>query len=203
MRLIESVAKGLGRIVVLSVLALSVCMASSPSKKTVAVFPAGSADTVILPEGSHMESVASSVIEKALRGDERLQVVLFTRANPSVRRALNEGTIPSSLVLPPFTGKSGPEYRAVILGRLMRAQAAVASVINSYGYDRSAKTARVVLTIETYDIATGKSLGVASVSSEASGDDEKAASSAAVEKAAGAAAIEAIEFLTKPVGGGK
>jgi hypothetical protein len=198
MRVIESVAKGLVRVLILSALALSVSEAYSPAKKTVAVFPAGTSDTVILPEGTNLEGVASGVIEKATRGNERLQMIVFTRANPSVRRALNEGTIPSSMLLPPFTGKSGAEFRAVVLGRLMRAEVAVATIIDSYRFARDAKTAHIVITVETYEIATGKSLGAASVSAEAIADDEKAAAAMAAEKAAISAANEAIEFLTKP-----
>ncbi len=198
MRLINTVIKGLGRAFIVSALALVISVGVAQDKKNVALFPTGTAENVILPDSAAHESAATRAIELALRADERIQVMLFSRSNPSVRRALSEGTIPASMLLPPFTGRTGAEFRAVTLGRLMRAQMAVASLISSYRFVRATNTAHVILTVEAYDIVTGKILGVASFSAEAQGDDEKGSVAAAIEKAASAAATESIQFLTKP-----
>ncbi|MCW5945554.1 MAG: hypothetical protein KIT74_00815 [Fimbriimonadales bacterium] len=198
MRPLRSTLKGLGRTAIVSALALiaSVCIAAE--KKIVALFPTGTSESVMSPQGVDLETAATNAIDKVLRANDRLQVVMFSRANAAVRRALTEGTIPAALLLPPFTGRTGGEYRAVTLGRLMRAQLAVASTVSSYRFARDTKTAHVILTLEAYDITTGKILGVASVSGEAEGEDEKSAAANAIAKAAAAAATEAIDFLLKP-----
>lgn len=200
-------AKGLSRAFWISTAwALWTCSVIGQAPRSLVVFPVGLSDTVFSPEGFSLEDSLTASLEAALKKDARLKCIVFTRNHPSIKRALSEGTIPASHLLPPFTGRSGGEYRALVLGRLMRADLGIAGIVDRYRYDAAKGSAEIVLSLELFDVRAGKQIGSVALTGSATGASEVEAAKAAVAVVATEAAKEAIPILTGPskaTGGGE
>jgi len=173
-------------------------------QKSLAVFPVGLNESVFSPEGFSLEDYATKLQTDALKTDKRFSSNPFTRTHPSVARALSEGSIKAQMLVPPFTGKSEGEFRAVRIGRLMRAELAIASVIDSYDFDNAKNTAKGLILVELYDVRLGKLIGSVAFSASGSGTDEISAAKKMVEALVGGAIPQALAILANPpkTGGG-
>ncbi|MCH8273383.1 MAG: hypothetical protein IH851_01145 [Armatimonadetes bacterium] len=146
------------------------------------MFQFGLGDNAFSPEGYKTDAEMTRLFRQALANDKRFRVSLFSRSHPAVKRALAEGSISAGVLWPPFTGKSRGRYTALSLSALMRADLAVAGVVESIQFDGEKKQSRLVASILIFDVKSRKLLGNVVLSAVGSGETEAAAATAAVAK---------------------
>lgn len=144
--------------------------AQETPRKSLVYFGFGAGDNVLPPKEFKLEEKLSGAFEEGLKTADKWRVQNFTRQHASIRRALADGTLRSALLLPPFTGRSGAQYKGVILGRIMRCDIGVAGEIDSFSWNPESKLFNLVATLEVYDIKEGKLLGVVASSVAEPGD---------------------------------
>jgi hypothetical protein len=109
-----------------------------------------------------------------------------------------EGSLKSALLLEPYTGRYDNAFKAVTLGKVIRAEMAVAGQIESWVYDPATKTGKMTVSIESYNVAESKPVGAVVLSVEGSGDTESAAAGAAAKTFATQAVHQVLEILSRP-----
>lgn len=180
----------------LAVLALP-ALGQTP-KKSVAFFPFGLGEEVMQTQGFKLEEGLTSAFGEMLQKDERFTHQTFKRTHASVRRALMEGSLKSALLLEPYTGRYDNAFKAVTLGKVIRADMAVAGQIESWVYDPATKTGKMTVSIESYNVAESKPMGTVVLSVEGSGDTESAAAGVAANTFATQAVPQVLEILARP-----
>jgi hypothetical protein len=115
-----------------------------------------------------------------------------------VRRALLEGSLKSALLLEPYTGRFENSFKAVTLGKVIRADMAVAGQVDAWMYDPATKMAKITVSLETYNVAEAKPLGAVVLSVEAAGDTEIEAAKNVAAALAGKAVPEVLAILKAP-----
>ncbi len=138
---------------------------------SVTLFEVGLGDNVRSPEGAPLGGLATQELEKALKQDKRVRVTMFSRTHPAIKRAVSEGSIPNTFLLPPFTGRAGGDYKAVTLGRLIRAEFCIAAVIERFSYDSERKSSAMEVIVEITNIKTGKLHGSLAMNISGTGAD--------------------------------
>lgn len=171
---------------------------AQPKQKSLAVFPVGLGESAFSPEGYSLETASTKPLEDEFKKDNRFSVVPFSRAHPSIRRALAEGFVTAQMLMAPFTGRSQGEFNAIRLGRLMRVDLAVASIIDSYDFNAATGAAKMVVRFELFDVKASKFLGSVALTAEGKGADEKTAAGAAINHFLSVGVPQSIEILTKP-----
>jgi hypothetical protein len=185
-------------IFVLALALLAFTAQAQTAKKSLVACPFVLRESVMETKDYSLQDELTKAVIERLKKDPQFAVLTFSRTHPSVRRALAEGSLKSALLLEPFTGVEGGQPKAVTLGRLMRGQLALAGVVDSFEYDAEKKMAKVVVSIELYDIAESKLLGAVAMTAEGAGDTEMAAAKATAAKLAETAVPEAVKILTAP-----
>lgn len=189
---------GAHRWVILAVFALFASAAIAAPQRSVAYFPFGLGDNAISPEGYSLEEALTKGFLADFNKDKRFSVNEFSRSNPGVKRALNEGSIPASLLLAPFTGRHGNEFKGITLGKLMRAEISIAGVVEKLSYDAAKKTSALVVSLEIFDVKAGKVLGIVSLTANGTGDDKISAAKSAVAEFVKLGVVQVIAILTAP-----
>lgn len=165
---------------------------------SVTLFEIGLGDNVRSPEGAALGSLATQELEKALKQDKRVRVTMFSRTHPAVRRAVSEGSIPNAFLLPPFTGRAGGEYKAVTLGRLVRAEFCIAAVIERFSYNSEQKSSTMEGVVEITNIKTGKLHGSLAMNMSGTGEDIVEGARSAVQNFAQAASSQILAMMFAP-----
>jgi len=164
----------------------------------VLLFDFGLGDNARSPEGLKLENELTLALEKGLSSDKRLRISRFSRTHPAVKRAMNEGSIPTGILIPPFTGRSGGEYKAQKLGRLLRSEFTVAGVVDRFGYQPNAKTAEMVIIVEVLHTKTNKLIASIASTITAKGENETEAGIEAVGTFSREIAPKIIEAIVAP-----
>ncbi|HWP31010.1 MAG TPA: hypothetical protein VNK96_04690 [Fimbriimonadales bacterium] len=164
----------------------------------VLLFDFGLGDNARSPEGLKLENELTLALEKGLSQDKRLRISRFSRTHPAVKRAINEGSIPTGILIPPFTGKSGGEYKAQKLGRLLRAEFTVAGVVDRFAFQTNTKSAEMVVIVEVINTKTNKLVTTLASTITTNGENETEAGIAAVGKFAQEVAPKIIEAIVTP-----
>lgn len=167
-------------------------------KKAVAFFPFGLGEEVMQSQGFKLDESLNAPFSELLQKDERLTHQTFKRTHASVRRALMEGSLKSALLLEPYTGQYENAFRAVTLGKVIRADYSVAGKVESWTYDAAAKTAKMTVSVESYNVPEGKPLGTVVLTVDGSGDTEAEAAASAARALATQAVPQILEFITRP-----
>ncbi len=194
--------------VFLAAFAFLVSVAFTQTQKSVAYFPFGLGDNAFSPEGYSLEEALTKGFLAEFGKDKRFSVNEFSRSNPGVKRALNEGSIPASILLAPFTGRQGTEFKGITLGKLMRAEISIAGIAERFSFDASKKSSSLIVTIEIFDVKAAKVLGIVSLTAKGTGDDKISAAKSAVADFVKQGVAQVVAILTappkpKPSGGGK
>jgi len=188
-----------GQVIVALAFALIALGANSQTgRKALVVFPFGLGEDVMEAKEYKLQDELTKATHTLVKQDERFSATLFARTHPSVKRALAEGSLKSALLLEPFTGEVGGQPKSVILGKLVRGQLALAGLVESFEYDAVKKSARLVASIELYDIVAAKMLGTVVLTADALGETEADAARAAVTKLAAEAVPQSVKILTAP-----
>jgi hypothetical protein len=182
----------------LALAALSVTAGAQVPKKSVAFFPFGLGEAVMQTQGFKLDAVLTAPFSLALQKDERFTYQTFKRTHPSVRRGLMEGSLKSALLLEPYTGRYDNAFRAVTLGKIIRADFAVAGVVDAWAFDPAAKQAKLTVSIETYDVVGAKPLGAVVLTVEGTGETEADAAKSAADGLAAEALPQVLKILTTP-----
>jgi hypothetical protein len=182
----------------LALTALVLSAVAQTPKKSVAFFPFGLGEEVMQTQGFKLEESLNSPFAEALQKDERFTHQTFKRTHPSVRRSLMEGSLKSALLLEPFTGRYENAFRAVTLGKAIRADFSVAGHVDAWSYDATAKKGKMTVSIETYNVAEAKPLGAVVLTVEGSGETEAEAAKAVASVLAAQAVPQVLEILAKP-----
>lgn len=192
------IRKGARRWVILAALALFASIAFAAPQRSVAYFPFGLGDNAFSPEGYSLEEALTKGFLAEFSKDKRFSVNEFSRSNPGVKRALNEGSIPASLLLAPFTGRQGSEFKGITLGKLMRAEVSIAGIAEKLSYDAAKKTSDLVVSLEIFDVKAGKVLGIVSLTAKGTGEDKLSAAKSAVADFIKQGVSQVIAILTAP-----
>lgn len=155
--------------------------AQQPRKPVLITFGVGLGERAMVPQELQFETRASTAFRKALEGGNAYRIVPFSRTHPSIQRALLEKTLPSELLLPPFTGTTGAEFKVVRLARVMRGEFAVSVIVDRLTFSNDGKKVSAVLVFEVYDVEKAKLIGTAGTTLEAEGADQASATSALIE----------------------
>jgi len=182
----------------LALAALTLSASAQVQKKSVAYFPFGLGESVMQTDGFKLDSVISSPFAVAFQKDNRFTHQTFKRTHASVRRALVEGSLKSALLLEPYTGRYENAFRAVTLSKVIRADLAVAGVVDAWSYDPATHKARLTASIETYNVAEGKPLGAVVLTVEGSGETEADAAKVAGQALADQAVPQILKIFTAP-----
>jgi|GEM_PF-3525650 len=178
--------------------------AQQPRKPVLISFGVGLGERAMAPQELRFESRASTAFRKALEGGKEYRIVPFSRTHPSVQRALLERTLPSELLLPPFTGTIGTEFKVVRLAKVMRGEFAVSVVVDRLTFSDDGKRVSAVLIYEVYDVEKAKMVGTAGATLEASGADQASTADALIQALSKKGAEDTLaileEYLKKPPG---
>lgn len=189
----------------LAVLVSSIALAQQQQKPLLVTFGVGLGERAMAPQELQFETRASAAFRKALEGSGNYRVVPFSRTHPSVQRALIEKTLPSELLLPPFTGTVGTEFKVVRLAKVLRGEFAVSVVVDRLSFSDAGKKAVAVLIYEVYDVGKGKLVGTSGATLEAAGADQASAAAALIEALSTKGAEDTLaileEYRKKPPGG--
>lgn len=180
----------------LAVLAIS-AFAQTP-KKSVAFFPFGLGEEVMQTQGFKLDEALTASFAESLQKDGRFIHQSFKRTHASVRRALMEGSLKSALLLEPYTGRFENAFKSVTLGKVIRADFAVAGHVDAWTFDATAKKAKMTVSIETYDVALAKPLGAVVLTVEGMGETEADAAKSAAKALAEQAVPQVLTILTTP-----
>lgn len=177
-----------------------------PAKPVLATFGIGLGEKALAKAEWKFEQRASDLFRRNLSDGDAYRVVPFSRTHPSVQRALAERTLPSELLLPPFTGMVGQEFKVVKLAKVMRADYAVSGTIDRLTVAGDGTKATAVVIFELYDVAKGKMAGTTGATFEASGENEATSVAKLIEEVATKGAAESKklldEYRAKASGGG-
>lgn len=188
----------------LTVLVSSFVLAQQQQKPLLVTFGVGLGERAMAPQELQFEARASAAFRKALEGAGSYRVVPFSRTHPSVQRALIEKTLPSELLLPPFTGTVGTEFKVVRLAKVMRGEFAVSVVVDRLAFSEGGKKAVAVLIYEVYDVGKGKLVGTSGATLEATGADQGSAAAALIDALSKKGAEDTLaileEYRKKPPG---
>lgn len=182
----------------LALAALTVSAIAQMPKKSVAFFPFGLGEAVMQTQGYKLDEAVTAPFALALQKDERFTHQTFKRTHASVRRGLMEGSLKSALLLEPHTGSYENAFRAVTLGKVIRADFAVAGVVDAWVFDPDTKKAKMTVSIETYDVSGAKPLGAVVLTVEGSGETEAEAAKSAANALAEQAVPQVLKILTTP-----
>ena len=180
----------------LAAFALS-ALAQAP-KQSVAFFPFGLGEEVMQTSGFKLDEALNGPFVEALQKDARFSHQTFKRTHPSVRRSLMEGSLKSALLLEPYTGRFENAFKAVTLGKVIRADFAVAGHVDAWAYDAAAKKGKMTVSVETYNVLLAKPLGAVVLTVEGSGDTEADAAKAVAAALATQAVPQVIQILATP-----
>jgi hypothetical protein len=167
-------------------------------KKNLVLFPFGLGDSVMQTKGYRLQDELSQSVRAGFEKSGGYVVVPFTRMHPSVKRALAEDTVKAAMLIEPFTGKSGGEFKAVALGKLLRGDFAAAGVVDEFSYSAAKKSAKIVVSLELYDVRKSKPCGGVVLTSTGAGDTEAAAAKDACAKMAESMVPQAVSIFNKP-----
>jgi hypothetical protein len=186
-----------------ALLGLALAVLVSPAlgqtaKKSLAFFPFGLGEEVMQTQGFKLEEALNGAFAETMQKDERFTHQTFKRTHASVRRSLMEGSLKSALLLEPYTGRYDNAFKAVTLGKVIRADFAVAGQVESWTYDPVTKTAKMTVSVETYNVGEAKPMGAVVISVEGSGETEAAAATAAAKAFSSQAVPQVLEILTRP-----
>lgn len=176
----------------------SFAAAQRPATKLVVYFPFGLSNEVMETQGYKLQDEVTTALRAELSKDKAYSFATFSRAHPSVKRALAEGSLKSALLLEPYTGMSQGQHKAITLGKLIRGDLALAGVIDSFEYNETTKRAKLVGSIELFDLKSGKMIGSVALTAEGDGETEAAAAKSAAMKYAEIAAPQVISTLSAP-----
>ncbi|MDQ2987212.1 MAG: hypothetical protein M3R13_10945 [Armatimonadota bacterium] len=180
----------------LAVLAIS-ASAQTP-KKSVAFFPFGLGEEVMQTQGFKLDEAITTPFGELLQKDGRFTHQFFKRTHASVRRALMEGSLKSALLLEPYSGRFENAFKAVTLGKVIRADFAVAGHVDAWSYDAATKKAKMTVSIETYDVSLAKPLGAVVLTVESTGDTEADAAKDVAKALAAQAVPQVLTILATP-----
>jgi hypothetical protein len=172
-------------------------LAQSP-KNSVAYFPFGLGESVMQTQGFKLDETLTGPFTITLQKEGAFTHQTFKRTHASVRRALMEGSLKSALLLEPYTGRYQNAFRAVTLGKVIRADFAVAGVVDAWAFDPITKKAKLTASIETYNVNESKPLGAVVLTVEGSGDTEAEAAKAVAQALADQAVPQVVKILTTP-----
>jgi len=182
----------------------SLALAQQARKPLLITFGVGLGERATAPEEFRFEPRASAALRKALEGFEGYRVVPFSRTHPSVQRALLERSLPSELLLPPFTGTIGTEFKVVRLAKVMRGEFAVSVIVDRLSFSGDGKKVTAVLIYEVYDVEKARMVGTSGATLEARGVDQASAADALIEALSKKGAEDTLgilqEYLKKPPG---
>ena len=167
-------------------------------KKSLAFFPFGLGEEVMQTQGFKLDESLNAPFSEILQKDERFTHQTFKRTHPSVRRSLMEGSLKSALLLEPYTGRYDNAFKAVTLGKVVRADVAVAGQVESWVYDPATKTAKMTVSVETYNVLEAKPMGSVVLTVEGSGETEQAAAISAAKALSTQAVTQVLEMITRP-----
>ena len=193
--------RGQSRWTLLSALATLVIAPSAqtlPAPKNVAYFPVGLGDNAFSPEGYPLDQYFSDTTLTLLKADKRFSFSTFSRTHPGVKRALAEGTIPSALLLPPFTGSANGQFKAITLGKLVRADFAMAGIIDKFTFSERNKSADMNVTVQLFDLKLSKVAGIVAFTVKGTGATRVEAAKACVTEAAKQASTQSLQILSAP-----
>jgi len=182
----------------LTLAALSLSAAAQSKKTSVAYFPFGLGEAVMQTQGFRLDETVSVPFGSTLQKDGSFTHQTFKRTHASVRRALMEGSLKSALLLEPYTGRYENAYRSVTLGKIIRADLAVAGVVDAWTYDPSMKKAKMTVSIETYNVNEAKPLGAVVLTVEGTGETEAEAARTVALTLADQAVPQVIKILLTP-----
>lgn len=196
---------GIRALLALLLLWISVVAYPQQARKPVLIsFGVGLGERAMAPQELRFESRASDALRKALESNQEYRIVPFSRTHPSVQRALLERTLPSELLLPPFTGTIGSEFKVVRLAKVMRGQFAVSVVVERLTFAEDGKSVSAVLTYEVYDVERAKMVGSSGATLEATGSDQASTADTLIEALSKKGAEDTLgilgEYLKKPPG---
>lgn len=178
----------------------------SPPNRSLLVLPFGLGNDAFNPKDFKAEEVLSREFLPYVKGDANLQLIVYSRTHPTVRRALAERSLPSAVFWAPYTERVQGVYKAISLGKLFRSDYVVAGVVEQLGYDKEKKVARVLVLATVFDVKEEKIRGTVAITAEASGDTEQSALSAALRNWAEQAGPQVVRLtlppVTPPRGGG-
>jgi len=177
-----------------------------PEKPVLATFGIGLGEKAVSKSEWRVEQRASDLFRKSLAASDTYRIVPFTRTHPSIQRALAEKKLPSELLLPPFTGMVGQEFKVVKLAQIMRADFAVSGTVERLSVSGDGTRATAIVVFELYDVAKGKMAGTTGSTFESSGENEAATVTQLIELIATKGAEESKklldEYRAKASGGG-
>lgn len=181
-------------------LALTVLTVSAlaQTKKSVAFFPFGLSEEVMQPTGFKLDEALNQPFMEALQKEQRFNHQTFRRTHASVRRALMEGSMKSALLLEPYTGRFDNAFRAVTLGKIIRADLAVAGHVDRWTYNAGSKSAHLGVSIEIYNVGEAKPLGVVALTVKESGETEEEGAKNVARKLAEEAVPQVLAILLTP-----
>lgn len=165
---------------------------------SVTLFEVGLGDNVRSPEGAPLGNLATQELEKALKQEKKVRVTMFSRTHPAIRRAVSEGSIPNAFLLAPFTGRAGGEYKAITLGRLVRAEFCVAGVIERFSYNSEQNASTMEVIVEITNIKTGKLQGSLAMTINGTGENIVDGAKSAVQNFAQTASNQILAMIFAP-----
>jgi hypothetical protein len=169
----------------------------APSRSLL-VLPFGLGNDAFNPKDFKSEEFLTREFLPYVKGDERLQVIVYSRTHPTVRRAVAERALPSAVFWAPYTEKVQGVYKAVSLGKLFRCDFSVAGVVEQWSYDKEKKIARVLVLATVFDVKEEKIRGTIAITAEASGDSEVSALSSALKNWAEQAGPQVVRLTLPP-----
>jgi hypothetical protein len=150
------------------------------------------------PEGYNLADLMTAAVRAGFEKNGSFASQQFSRTHPSVKRGLAEGSLRSALLLEPFTGMAESQPKAVVLGKLLRADYTAAGVVEDFSYDEAKKSAKLIATLELCDVKAAKMMGSVVLTVTSEGETEAVAAKAAAAKFADSAVPQAIAMLTAP-----
>lgn len=201
--------RGQSRWIILSALAALALLPAAqtpPPAKTVAYFPFGTGDNAFSPEGFALDTSLTEAVLAAVKPDKRYSFSTFSRTHPGVKRALSEGSIPSALLLAPFTGSTNGQFKAITLGKIVRADFAMAGIIDKFTFSERNNSADMVVTVQLFDLKLSKVAGIITFAAKGAGSTKLEAAKACVAEAAKQASTQSLQMFSlppkPPAGGG-
>jgi len=155
-----------------------------PPAKTIVVFPFQIAAT------SPVETLGQDLpasIQTALSGSGAFRAFVVSEQLPSVRRAIQEGSLKSDDVKGGFGTEKEQIARAVKVAREMAADLLLVGSVDEVKVDTAKKKAEVSITVVLADVRTGEATKTVAVTGETPANTESTMESDLVAQAAGAA----------------
>ena len=181
-------------------LALALAISSfAAAKKYIVYFPFGLGNEVLETKGYKLQDEVTNAVKAGLMKSSDIAVTTFSRTHSSVKRALAEGTLKSTTLLEPFNDQVDGQYKAITLGKLLRGDMSVAGMIEDFSYDEQKKVAKLVVSVDVFDLKASRLLGAVVLTSVGAGDTEVEAAKQAASKFADMVVPQIISAINRPI----